>query len=449
MKTLLATVAVIAGLLLSATPASAGPFGPNRSEGAPPTKKKAKPEKKRKAKPVEQDDEAAPKKVVKKAKPAPVEDDEELVVIEEPAKPRVAVAEKKPVAVAKAPKVGVNKPAPVEDDEIIVIEDEPTPPKVKAKAKPTPTDDDVAIVEKPLKAKVKPASTDDDEVAIEKPTDEDEADEDEAAPKKQVAVLDEDEAEPAVIKSATKAAPHRTRFYFRAGGMMQSTKLGATEFALITDLPVDTSGLGQGSGVETQDKKIPVGAIIGVVLPVLGRKLSLETVLGIPTPTKFRATGKLATESLAPTFMGMETGIEPLGADLGEVTFAPPIVTAVYRVAKLGPVTPVVGTGLMLLMGRNAKITNAVLQEAGDPKLSIKPSPGLVVQGGLDIALWKRVAARIDVKYVLGMRVNATIEDISVTPKALPALGSLEVGDAVMSAKVAPLIVQAGVGVDF
>jgi outer membrane protein W len=121
----------------------------------------------------------------------------------------------------------------------------------------------------------------------------------------------------------------------------------------------------------------------------------------------------------------------------------------VYRVAKLGPVTPIAGAGVMVLMGRNAKITNAVLQEAGDPKLSIKPSPGLVVQGGLDIQLWKRVAARVDVKYVLGMKVNATIEDIAVTPTAIPTLGSIEVGDAVMSAKVAPLIVQAGVGVDF
>lgn len=438
MKTLLATAAVIAGLLLSATPASAGPFGPNRSEGAPPTKKKPKPEKKKKAKRVDREEDDAPKKVVK-AKAAPAED-EELVVIEEDAPVKKSRVADKPVVEKTAPiapKVGAKKPAPVEDDEIIVIEDVPTPAVAEKSAKPI-RNDDVATVE----IKAKPPAADDDEGS-------DEEVEDEAARKTQVAALDEDEAEPAVVKTATKAAPHRTRFYFRAGAMRQSVTLGAPSFSLQTDLAIDTSSVGQGSGVETQDNKIPVGAIIGVVLPVGKRKLSLETVLGIPTPTKFKATGKLATDSLAPTFMGMETGIEPLGSDLGEVTFAPPIVTAVYRVAKLGPVTPVVGTGVMVLMGRNGKITNAVLQEAGDPKLSIKPSPGLVVQGGLDIQLWKRVAARLDVKYVLGMKVNATIEDISVTPKAIPSLGSIEVGDAVLSAKVAPLIIQAGLGVDF
>lgn len=378
MRILLASATIIAGLLLSAT-ADAGPFGPGRSEGAPPTKKKPK---------------AAPKsKKVKKVKvETPIDD--ELVVIEDPPAKTSTKAVKKPVK--------VEKPA-VDDDELVVIEEPP-------------------------------------------PTEDDEADDD--APK-QVAALDEVDEPTTVTKATTKSAPHKTRFYFRAGGMKQSTKLGSPTFSLQTDLPVDTSSVGAGSGVETQENKVPVGAIIGVVLPVLDRRLSLETVLGIPTPTTFKATGKLATESLAPTFMGMPTGIEPLGSELGEVTFAPPIVTAVYRVAKLGPVTPIAGAGLMLLMGRGGKITNPVLQEAGDPKLSIKPSPGLVVQGGLDIQLWKRVAARLDVKYVLGMKVNATIEDIAVTPKAIPALGSLEVGDAVLSAKVAPLILQAGVGVDF
>lgn len=388
MRILLASATIIAGLLLSAT-ADAGPFGPGRSEGAPSTKKKPK---------------AAPKSKVKKVKKVKVEtpiDDDELVVIEDPPARTSTKAVKKPVK--------VEKPAVDDDDD----------------------DDELVVIEEP------PVKT---------PTEDDEADDD--APK-QVAALDEVDEPTTVTKATTKSAPHKTRFYFRAGGMKQSTKLGSPTFSLQTDLPVDTSSVGAGSGVETQENKVPLGAIIGVVLPVLDRRLSLETVLGIPTPTRFKATGKLATESLAPTFMGMPTGIEPLGSELGEVTFAPPIVTAVYRVAKLGPVTPIAGAGLMLLMGRGGKITNPVLQEAGDPKLSIKPSPGLVVQGGLDIQLWKRVAARLDVKYVLGMKVNATIEDIAVTPKAIPALGSLEVGDAVLSAKVAPLIIQAGVGVDF
>jgi outer membrane protein W len=169
----------------------------------------------------------------------------------------------------------------------------------------------------------------------------------------------------------------------------------------------------------------------------------------MPSKSKFKATGALANESLAPTFMGLPTGIEPLGSDIGEATFAPPMLTAVYRIAELGPVTPFAGTGIMLLMARGAKITNPVLNEAGDPKLSFSPSPGLVLQGGAEMRIWKRISARLDVKYVLGMKVNAKIENIAVTPKAIPALGSIEVGDAVLSAKVTPLVVQLAVGADF
>ncbi len=482
--------AVLAAGLLGPSLADASPFGPNRSEGAPPTKRKAKKVKKAK-KPVQvEDDEivdAKPAKVAKpekakpekKAKPEPV--DEELVIIEETAPKKVAAKAEKPtkpeakkptkpavdeeVAVvedkpAKKAKPETKKPIkPAVEEVVAVVEDKPAK-KAKPEAKPTKpaADEELVIIEetpaKPAVAKVgATAKVGAKKPAAEEPADDEEiATDDEKEAPTRVARIDGDpgdEAEPAVTKTAIKAKPHRTRFYFRAGGMKQSTKLGAAQFSLQTDLPIDTSNLGAGSGVETQQNQIPVGAIIGVVLPVLDRKLSIETVLGIPTPTKFQATGQLATESLAPTFMGMATGIEALGPDLGEVTFAPPIVTGVYRIAKLGPVTPIAGAGLMLLMGRNGKITNTVLQEAGDPKLSIKPSPGLVVQGGLDIALWKRVAARIDVKYVFGMKVNATIEDIAVTPKAIPALGSIEVGDAVLSAKVAPLIIQAGVGVDF
>jgi hypothetical protein len=112
-------------------------------------------------------------------------------------------------------------------------------------------------------------------------------------------------------------------------------------------------------------------------------------------------------------------------------------------------VTPIAGVGAMVLLSRNAKITNPVLNEAGDPKLKIAPAPGLVLQSGLEIKLTKRIAARLDIKYVLGLKVKATIEDIAVTPKAIPTLGSIPVGDAVMLAKVTPLILQGGVGVDF
>jgi outer membrane protein W len=401
----------VAFVVLTTQAASAGPFGKGRSEGRPtPAKTKPAPRPTKTSK-------------VTPSKPAP-----------------------KPNKATKADDV---------DEDLIVIEDSDDDDGVPAPKK----NDPFSKRNKATRAKAK-ASADDEEPIAKKSTktkvveddEEDEDTEDTDEPRKDVAVADDEEQtdEPArVTKKAPIKSPRKTRFYFRAGAQHKSTKLGATQFQLITDLPVDTSGLGAGSGVEQEEKQIPVGGIIGVVLPVAQRKLSIETVLGIPTPTKFRATGKLATESLAPTFMGLPTGIEPLGSELGEVTFAPPVVTAVYRVVDLGPVTPIVGVGGMILLSRNGKITNPVLNEAGDPKLKIAPAPGLVLQSGLEIKLGRRFAARLDVKYVVGLKVKATIEDIAVTPKAIPTLGSIPVGDAVMLAKVAPLIIQGGVGVDF
>jgi len=259
----------------------------------------------------------------------------------------------------------------------------------------------------------------------------------------------DDESPVRVSKTSPRARPRPTRFYFRAGGFRQTSTLGDTQFALETDLPVDTSTLGANSGVVMEQKQIPVGVIVGYVLPVWNRRLSLETVLGFPSRARFQATGALANDSLAPTFMGMPTGIQALGPDLGEATFAPPMLTSVYRIADLGPVTPIAGAGVMVLLARNTQVTNPVLNAAGDPKLVISPSPGLVLQGGLEVKLWSRIAARLDVKYVLGMRVNARVEDIAVTPTAIPQLGTIEVGDAVMSSKVTPLVIQAGIGADF
>ena len=68
--------------------------------------------------------------------------------------------------------------------------------------------------------------------------------------------------------------------------------------------------------------------IVGYVLPVLGDRLSIETVLGVPFTVKFRATGTLADMSIAPTALGIPTGVPPLGSELGEAEAAPPVVTA-------------------------------------------------------------------------------------------------------------------------
>ena len=75
--------------------------------------------------------------------------------------------------------------------------------------------------------------------------------------------------------------------------------------------------------------------------------------------------------------------------------------------------------------------------------------PGLVLQGGLDVQLWRRVYARLDVKFIALMMARAEVHHIQVQTPGLPLFDTVEVGTAKMSVWVNPLIVQAGVGYDF
>jgi outer membrane protein W len=80
--------------------------------------------------------------------------------------------------------------------------------------------------------------------------------------------------------------------------------------------------------------------------------------------------------------------------------------------------------------------------------MSISPAPGLVLQGGIDARLWKRFYARLDVKFIL-MDATAELDHIQVRTPSLPLFDSVEVGTAKMSIWVNPLIVHAGIGMDF
>lgn len=265
------------------------------------------------------------------------------------------------------------------------------------------------------------------------------------APDAEVAIVTDD------FELATSPAPpprpvhaRGWGFYFRAGMLHEETNPGDADMKL----PIATAMTGSG-GVVMQESQIPFAMIVGYTLPVLDRRLALETILGFPTHATFQATGSLATDSLAPTFAGIPTGIPALGTDLGEATYATPILTAVYRVRDLGPVTPLVGAGATVLYAYDQKITNPVLLEAGQPTLDISPAVGYVVQGGLEARLGYGVTARIDAKYVLGMTVDAKIEHISVIPKAIPGAGPIDVGTATVAQHVTPFVIQAGVGTDF
>jgi outer membrane protein W len=172
-------------------------------------------------------------------------------------------------------------------------------------------------------------------------------------------------------------------------------------------------------------------------------------VLGLPFEVKLSATGTLRDESIAPMALGIPTGVPALGEELGTARAAPGVVTAVYQLATRGPIRPYVGAGLALLLATGEKITNPLLVEAGEPDFSIAPAPGVVAQAGVEVKVWRDVYARLDLKYIAGLMARATVKHVQVRTPLLPLFDSVEVGTAKMNLWVNPLIIQAGVGIDF
>jgi len=254
-----------------------------------------------------------------------------------------------------------------------------------------------------------------------------------------------------VLVAVARAEPALSpeRLYWRAGVLRLAPQTRSDELVLSgvegpATLAVRNGPIA-GSGATVDAVTLPA-VIVGYTLPVLSDRLSLETVLALPFRARFRATGTLADMSIAPTVLGIPTGIPALGSELGEARAAPPILTAVYRIATLGPVRPYVGTGVAVLVAYGAHATNPVLTEAGQPRFIIDPAPGWALQAGCDVALWRRVFARVDVKYVAFMKAHSTVEDIRVRTPGIPLLGSAEVGTATMDIWLDPLVVQVAVG---
>src|SRR5262245_20729366 len=223
------------------------------------------------------------------------------------------------------------------------------------------------------------------------------------------------------------------------------------------NLQLNTTGLAavavtnpslDGSGMEVSTATF-ASAIIGYALPVLERRLSIETIVAPPMTLKSRATGKLANESLPPSAFGfIPTGIPPLGSEMGEGSSFSPIVTAVFRIAQLGPLAPYVGAGPSIMVVTDAKITNPVLTAAGAPTFSIDPAYGVVLQTGLDVHLWSSFFARVDFKYIAYTSSHATISNIKVNT-TIPFLDTVDVGSAQMDVTANPIVLQGGVGARF
>ena len=263
-------------------------------------------------------------------------------------------------------------------------------------------------------------------------------------------------AEPATIDAApaqATAAKTSRWIYFRAG-VVHIAPLSSSREMELADVDGAASlalenGPIAGSGSTVSSATVP-GAIVGIVLPWMQRRLSIEGVIGVPFTVKFEATGTLATESIAPTALGIPTGVGPLGPELGEAKAIPIVLTLVYAPLGTGRrIVPLVGAGPAIMFTSGSRITNTTLTEVGDPRFDIAPAPGIVLQGGLDIAIYKGVKARIDIKYIAAMLARAEVEHVQVRTPGLPLFDTVEVGTAKMSVWVNPLVVQLGVGADF
>ncbi|MGN6107368.1 MAG: OmpW/AlkL family protein [Kofleriaceae bacterium] len=245
------------------------------------------------------------------------------------------------------------------------------------------------------------------------------------------------------------AGPLHERLYVRAGVAHVATLESSRELELAdvdgaSSLAVRNGPIvGSGSTVSSAT----IGALI--IGYRVTRRISLETILGLPFTVKFQATGSLATESLAPKALGLPTGVPPLGSELGEAKALPPLITAVYQLRERGAIRPYVGLGAAVMFTYDAKITNPVLTEVSQPSFQVSPAPGVVLQTGAEAQLWRNLYARVDVKFVAGMLARATAEHIQVRTPDLPLFETVEVGTAKMSVWVNPLIVQAGIGMDF
>jgi outer membrane protein W len=257
---------------------------------------------------------------------------------------------------------------------------------------------------------------------------------------------------PAPSPPAAQPADPPRWLYFRVGGarvapMTSSRELELSDVDGPASLAVQNGPIA-GSGATVGSATIPA-IIIGYVVPTASRRWSIETVLGTPFTVKFQATGTLANMSIAPTALGIPTGIGPLGSELGEAKAVPPVLTAVYQLTGAGALRPYLGAGASVLFTYDAHVTNPTLTAVSQPDMTVSPAPGLVLQGGLDARLWKSVYARLDVKFIALMMAHAEVHHIEVKTPGLPLFDTVEVGTAKLNLWVNPFIVQAGIGADF
>jgi outer membrane protein W len=260
---------------------------------------------------------------------------------------------------------------------------------------------------------------------------------------------DADDAHPIVVRRAPPARRVRNELYFRAGLAFVSARLSTSALQLqptaIASLAANPMALQGGIASSSGDV---VTAIIGFAPAALGGHIGFETVIGAASATKLSATGPLATQSIAPTALGLPTGIPALGSQLGQASATPLMLTAVYRLPALGPITPYVGAGPSILLVTGTKITNQILDAVATPQFSVSPVLGAIAQAGLDVHVYGSIYARLDVREIWFETAQATISNIQVHT-TIPDLETVDVGSVKSAVTANPIIVQAGVGATF
>ncbi len=239
-------------------------------------------------------------------------------------------------------------------------------------------------------------------------------------------------------------------FYFRAGYTLLAPDSSSSEVVLsdvdgAASLAIDNGPI-EGSGAAVEDVDFP-SVILGYQLG--HGPWAIETVLALPFTMEFKATGTLASESIAPYAKNViPTGVPALGSEFGETKVLPPLVTLVYRFRLDKALRPYVGAGLAYMMTYDSKVTNPVLTEVAEPGLEIDDGFGYVLQTGLEYNFYTRWWVNFDIKYV-ALETSATVSNIYVKTPAIGTFAEAKVGDADIDMTVDPWVYHIGVGFNF